>query len=495
MRSSAACLTAVGVLCAWLCGSAAAAGSTTHLYAVGFASDRALAAAIEGQGVIVRRVRAIDVAEIRSGRAGFAALVRRSPGVRFVQLVRPRESAIEPALTTPPGFTTPFEWQFAAVHEELVPQSVLRAAASVTIATIDTGADLTAPDLAAKQPRTYNLRLGNGDVRDTNGHGTFVASLAAGSLTNGEGIAGFGGDARLLVVKASHADGSLSDLDEANAIVYAVDHGARVINLSVGGADTSLTERRGIQYAVDHGALVVAAAGNEFDDGNPVEYPSALLQPVGSNGVGGVGLSVGASTQDGSRAFFSNTGSQISLVAPGDDVFGAVSSLSSTDEYPRVALPGSSAGDYGFSSGTSFSAPEVAGVAALVMAANPLLRANEVAEILKETASGGGAWNPEVGYGVADAAAAVERAQGRGDLLVSGVRTRGHVRLRWFSPTAARYRVSVGVDRRPLRVVLRSTTNTAATFTVHRGHRYLFTVIGLGADGSETTSSSYAVRG
>jgi subtilisin family serine protease len=494
MRSLAASVTAVGVLCAWLCGGAAARGPAKRLYAVGFASDGALAAAVQNDGTVVRRVPAIAVAEIRSGRADFAELVRRNPGIRFVQLVRPRESAIEPALTTPPGFTTPFEWQFAAVHEDLVPQSVLRAAASVTIATIDTGADLTAPDLAAKQPRTYNLRLGNGDVRDTNGHGTFVASLAAGSLTNGEGIAGFGGDAKLLVVKASHADGSLSDVDEANAIVYAVDHGARVINLSVGGTETSLTERRGIQYAVDHGVLVVAAAGNEFEDGNPAEYPSALLQPVGSNGVGGVGLSVGASTQDGARAFFSNTGSQISLVAPGDEVFGAVSSLSSTDEYPRVALPGSSAGAYGFSSGTSFSAPEVAGAAALVMATNPLLRANEVAEILKETASGGG-WNAEVGYGVVDAAAAVARAQGRGDLLVTGIRTRGHVRLRWFSPTAARYRVSVGVDRGPARVVLRGTTNTAATFTVHKGHRYLFTVVGLGADGTETTSSSYAVRG
>ncbi len=443
----------------------------------------------------MRRVRSIAVAEIRSCRTDFAALARRSPGIRFVQLVRPREPALEPALTVAAGFTTPFEWQFATVHEDLVPQSVLRAAASVTIATIDTGADLTAPDLAAKEPRAYNLRLGNDDVRDTNGHGTFVASLAAGSVTNGEGIAGFGGDAKLLVVKASHADGSLSDLDEANAIVYAVDHGARVINLSVGGPDTSLTERRGIQYAVDHGVLVVAAAGNEFDDGNPVEYPSGLLQPVGSNGVGGMGLSVGASTQDGARAFFSNTGSQISLVAPGDEIFGAVSSLSSTDEYPRVALPGSSAGAYGFSSGTSFSAPEVAGVAALVMAANPLLRASEVAEILKESASGRGAWNPELGYGVVDAAAAVARAQGRGDLLVSGTRTRGHVRLRWFSPTAERYRVSVRLDRRPAHVVLRRTTNTAATFAVRKGHRYLFTVVGLGADGTETTSSSYTVRG
>jgi Subtilase family len=494
MRSFAASVTAVGVLCAWLCGGAAAGEPSKRLYAVGFASDRALTAAVDAHGNVVRRLRPIRVAEVRSADGQFAACVRRSPGIRFVQLVRSRESAIEPALITLPGFAAPFEWEFGAAHEDLVPQAVLRAAASVTIAIVDTGADLTAPDLAAKQPRTYNLRLGSSDVRDLNGHGTFVASLAAGSLTNGEGIAGFGGDAKLLIAKASHADGSLTDVDEANAIVYAVDHGARIINLSLGGTDTSLTERRGIQYAVDHGVLVVAAAGNEFAAGNPVEYPSALLQPVGSNGVGGAGLSVGASTANGARAVFSNTGSQISLVAPGDDVFGAVSSLSSTDEYPRTALPGSSAGSYGFGSGTSFSAPAVAGVAALVMAANPLLRSSEVAQILKETASGGGTWNPDVGYGVVDAAAAVARAQGRGDLLVSGVRTRGHVRLRWFSPTAVRYRVSVGVDRRPTRVLLANTTNTTATFIVRRGHRYLFTVIGLTADGSETTSS-YAVRG
>src|SRR5919201_2087331 len=200
MRSFAASVTTVGVLCAWLCGGASARGPAKRLYAVGFSSHPTLAAAVDGQGTVVRLVHAIRVAEVRSADRDFTARVRRSPGIRFVQLVRPRESAIEPALVTPPGFATPFEWQFGVVDEELVPQSVLRAAAAVTIAIIDTGADLTAPDLAAKQPRAYNLRLGNADVRDVNGHGTFVASLAAGSLTNGEGIAGFGGDAKLLIV-------------------------------------------------------------------------------------------------------------------------------------------------------------------------------------------------------------------------------------------------------------------------------------------------------
>ena len=88
-------------------------------------------------------------------------------------------------------------------------------------------------------------------------------------------------------MRAGHADGTFTDVDEAAGIVYAVDHGAKVVNLSVGGPETSFTERRAIDYAVAHGTLLVAAAGNERESGNPAEYPAALLQPVGSNGVGG----------------------------------------------------------------------------------------------------------------------------------------------------------------------------------------------------------------
>jgi hypothetical protein len=495
MRSFAASISAAVLVCASFCGAASARATNPRLYAVGYDSAPALRAALEGRGDVVGRVAPLHVAEVRLESATLAAHARQSPGIRFVQLLRPRASTAEPALLVQPGLAAPYEWEYSSVREDLVPQSVLRAASSVTIAVIDTGADLTAPDLAAKEPRGYNLRSGTADVRDTNGHGTFVSSLAAGSVTNGEGIAGFGGDAKLLVVKASHADGTLTDIDEANAVVYAVDHGANIINLSVGGDETSLTERHGIQYAVDHGVLVVAAAGNEYEDGNPVEYPAALLQPVGSNGQGGAGLSVGASTASGARAFFSNTGSQISLAAPGENVFGAVSSLSPSNEYPRAALPGASNGFYGFASGTSFSAPEVCGAAALVMAANPLMSASEVADVLKQTASGGGSWNPELGYGIVDAAAAVERAQGRQELRVVGVKTRGRIQLRWFSPTAARYRVSVRVDRQPTRVMLSSTTTTSAMFAVRDGHRYVFTVAGFDAGGAETATSTYAVRG
>ena len=326
------------------------------------------------------------------------------------------------------------------------------------------------------------------------GHGTFVSSLAAGSVTNDDGIAGFGGDVKLLVIKASGPDGSFSDVDEANAIAYAVDHGARVINLSVGGTETTETERRGIAYATQHGVLIVAAIGNEYELGNPVEYPAALLQPVGSRGNGGVGLAVGATAEDGERAFFSNTGSQLSLVAPGEHVFGAVASTVEPGSYPTVTLPGSTAGLYGFGTGTSFATPEVAGAVALVMAANPLLRATEVAQILKATASNHGAWNPYTGYGSIDVGAAVAQAQTHTVVSLSGTRVGRLIRLHWGIAGAATYRVSVRPAGKAATVLLQRTTRTSATFRLTRGPRYAFTVTAFDAAGTRLASATANVR-
>jgi len=275
-------------------------------------------------------------------------------------------------------------WQLAAVDGTTVPPSVLHAAAHVEIAVVDTGADMSVPVLAARRPRTYDTRTRTGNVHDANGHGTFVASLAA----------AFSGDARLLIVKAGSSRGAFTDDAEAAAIRYAIGHGARIVNLSIGGPETSPVERAAIRFAVKKGALVVTPAGNNYGMGNPVEYPAALLQPVGSNGAGGTGLVVAAATQSGGRAPFSGSGSWISLAAPGVDVFGALLGRR-----------------YGFGSGTSFAAPQVAGAAALVWAADPALTAQGVAQILEQSASGEGVWSPGLGYGVIDEAAAVGLAQ------------------------------------------------------------------------------------
>ena len=197
-----------------------------------------------------------------------------------------------------------------------------------TIAVIDTGADLGAPDIAAKAPLACNTRTGTADVRDANGHGTFVASLAAGSVTNGDGIAGAGGDAQLMVVKPGSDGGSFTDVDEAAGIMYAVDHGAKIINLSVGGPTTSTTEQRAIQYAIDHGVLRRRRGRQRIRRRQPGRVSGCAaaagrLERRRRRGPRGHRLDGGRP-----RASFANTGSWVSLAAPGEHVFGAVSSAS-----------------------------------------------------------------------------------------------------------------------------------------------------------------------
>lgn len=459
---------------------------------VTYASVDALARVLQRRpAAVLRQIPALRVALLKpAGDAErYAALVADEPGVLRVERAAPRRSRAEPALAAPAGGSAPLQWQYAAIGADRVPPEVARAATAVTIAVVDTGADLLAPDLAAKSPVTRSVRAGKGfDVADVNGHGTFVAALAAGSSSNGEGIAGVAGDAKLVVVQAGGPTGTFTDVEEAAAIVYAVDQGARIVNLSLGGPTTSSTEKRAIDYAVSKGALLVAAAGNSFAEGNPVQYPAALLQPVGSRGVGGRGLAVAASTRAGTRAPFSSTGTHVSLAAPGANVFSAVSASSSRSRYPRTPLPGSSAGLYGYGSGTSFASPQVAGAAALVWAANPTLQATEVASILKETASGAGSWTPELGYGVVDVAAAVARAQRRpapAEFRVDGRRAGTRVDLAWQPlPQAAAYRVAVVQDRGPERVLTNGTSATAASYAVSPGSQYAFTVTALDGSGA-----------
>src|SRR5438067_12291971 len=163
--------------------------------------------------------------------------------------------------------------------------AALAFAQPVTVAVVDTGANVEAPVIAAKHPSTYDIRTRSRDVADTNGHGTQVASI----------IAREGGSSRLLVVRAGSSSGAFTDANEAAGIRYAVEHGARIINLSLGGPRTSAVERAAVRYALAHNVLVIAAAGDDY--ANRPEYPAALL--------GSGGLAVAAVGDNGSRALFS----------------------------------------------------------------------------------------------------------------------------------------------------------------------------------------------
>jgi subtilisin family serine protease len=238
--------------------------------------------------------------------------------------------------------------------------AVLAPAQPVTVAVVDTGANVRVPEIAAKRPVTYDVRTHGRDVRDLNGHGTLVASIVARSS----------GDARLLIIRAGSSSGAFSDANEAAAIRYAVEHGARIVNLSLGGPRTSTVERAAIRYAISRSVLVVAAAGDDY--ASRPEYPAALL--------GSDGLAVAAVMRDGTRALFSNTGPWVSVAAPGEE-------------------------------GTSFAAPLVSAAAARVWTANPRLSVRQVVGLLRRTASGLGKRDDGLGYGVIDVAAAVARAE------------------------------------------------------------------------------------
>ena len=187
-----------------------------------------------------------------------------------------------------------------------------------------------------------------------------------------------------MVIEAADRHGSFTDLDEAAAIVYAVDHGARIINLSLGGPTTSSTERRAVDYAVAKGALLVAAIGNSHGGGNPVEYPAALSSPSAR------AVSADAVSRSGRRRSAVHARRSPTRARTSRSPRPAKASSAPSPRSSRIALSArqpsrrSAAGLYGYASGTSFAAPQVAGAAALVWAANPRLRASEVAAILKQ---------------------------------------------------------------------------------------------------------------
>ena len=422
-----------------------------------------------------------------------AAVVRRLPSLRVVE-VRPRGDvgATRARLAAEPGIVArrarsaaalvrrararrraaagvPLQWQYAAVHADQIAPEIAQAADKLTIAVIDTGADLGAPDLAAKSPVHHSVRARSsrvsGDVTDLNGHGTFVAALAAGSGSNGEGVAGIAGEAQLMIVQAGGPTGAFTDVEEAAAIVYAVDHGARILNLSLGGPSTSTTERRAIDYAVSKGALARRRGRQQLREREPDRVPGRAAPArrlARSRWARPRGCRLDAQRERGLS--FSSTGTHRLARRPRRGrlqcPFGRLSGL----PVPARRASRLRRGLYGYGSGTSFATPQVAGAAALVWAANPQLRADEVATILEQTASGLGAWNAELGYGVLDVAAAVGSGAGPGVCTAAPAdgNARRDARRRWSGRRSRAPRASgsrVARDSEPERVLTAGATS------------------------------------
>lgn len=327
---------------------------------------------------IGRRIPHTRLFSVRTNGASVAAAIRALEQSSAVASVQP--DYVRRAFDTPndPYFTS--AEQYLGTIRAPDAWDVTHGSRLVTIAVVDTGVS-PVEDLAKQLLPGRNFIANSSDTRDdtTISHGTMVAGVAAATTDNGVGIAGVGWDTNVLPVKVLSAQGGGTDFQIAAGIVWAADNGAKVINLSFGGKSPGATLCETVDYAIEKGAVVVAAAGNSGN--NTPMYPAACPGVV----------AVSATDTNGDFAYFSTYGPWLSLAAPG------------------IHITSTRNNSYGSESGTSFAAPIVAGVAALVVAQHPGWSPTEVVWKLESSAQDRGptGLDPYYGYGLLDAFAAL----------------------------------------------------------------------------------------
>jgi hypothetical protein len=338
-----------------------------------------LARALGGDATSLAPLPALVVERARPPR------LRDLPGATYVERLRSRRLA-----WAPNDPFVPKQWHLAtnrAFDFWPTAPSLLR----VRVAVIDSGVDGGHPELADRIVGQRSF-VGGSALQDQQGHGTFVAGLIAAAADNAQGIAGMAPSADLLVAKVVDADGTIDIASEARAIQWAVNQGAQVINMSLGGVrdprdpdnDTfSPLEAAAIGYAKRRGVVVVAAVGN--GDASPRQpwpyatYPAALPHVLGVSAIG----------RDGGSPPFSNRDRIYNdIAAPGQGLLST---------FPRpLTAPFRECAEQGYSScgpdewrrgeGTSFAAPQVSAAAAILLAVRPTLSSEQVTALLTRTA-------------------------------------------------------------------------------------------------------------
>ncbi|WP_425581622.1 type VII secretion-associated serine protease mycosin [Streptomyces stramineus] len=252
---------------------------------------------------------------------------------------------------------------------------------NVTVAVLDTGVDSSVPELNGRVLPGMDMSRKSGSAHDDQvGHGTNMAALIAGRAV-GDGIHGIAPEARILPVKTTDDDRMTTD-DELweKAIRYAVDHGARVINISHGGPGElyqSVRTEAAVKYALSKGSLIFASAGNDGGDGNLPHYP-ALIPGV---------VSVGATDRSGTVTKWSNSASNVTLAASGDEIPGRCNKSE-----------GWCAGR-----GTSQATAITSAAAALIWSKHPDWTNNQVLRVMMDTAgkpTTGTVPSKYIGYGI-----------------------------------------------------------------------------------------------
>jgi serine protease len=279
---------------------------------------------------------------------------------------------------------------------------------NVIVAILDTGIAYEdygdfrqAPDLAQTRfVPGYDFVNDDAHPNDDRGHGTHMAGTIAQSTNNDRGVAGIAFGCSIMPVKVLADDGIGDYFDIARGIYYAAENGAHVLNMSFGGPDRSRTIEQAVAFAYGSGATIICAAGNDFEDGNPPSYPAAYNDYC---------IAVGAVRYDDARAYYSNTGAYLDVVAPGGDLLVDQNG----DGYPDGIIQQTFTTDprkfnYYFFQGTSSAAAHVSGVAALLVSrgvADP----DAVRAAIEGTARDVGptGWDAQYGWGVVDAHAAL----------------------------------------------------------------------------------------
>ena len=339
--------------------------------------------------------------------AAVLSALRSDPLVEAAEPDMQYEAFAEPFQPNDPQYKD--QWHLRQIH---MPEAwTTSAGEGVIVAVIDTGI-ARVPDLAQTEfVDGYNFVDKTTDATDDHGHGTHVAGTIAQSTNNGIGVAGIAFKAKLMPLKVLSASGSGSVADIADAIRFAADHDAKVINMSLGGRMGSRVLGNAVRYAHDHGVVVVCAAGN--DGRGQVSYPAAYPGAV----------AVAATQADEQTTFYSNWGKEIDVAAPGGNTRG--------DEKGGVLQntinPRTKESIYAWYMGTSMASPHVAGVAALIVSQG-VTQPDAVEKVLKATARlpEGKKADNHYGAGIVDASAAlgaVNHKYGAWELAVAGLLT------------------------------------------------------------------------
>ena len=282
---------------------------------------------------------------------------------------------------------------------------------TVVVAIIDTGVAYRngggfaqAPDLASTHfKQGYDFINNDQFADDDNGHGTHVCGTIAQSTNNTLGCAGIAFNTTIMPVKVLGQDGFGDDSQLIEGITFAADHGADVINMSLGGPPPNAAIEDALVYAFNKDVVICAAAGN--NNVNGVEYPAAYPECV----------AVGATNIAGEKASYSNYGAALDVVAPGGGDYAAPGNKPYLVYQQTFAVDKQPSSSFAFrgKQGTSMATPHVAGVAALVRAKNPSWNASEVRGAIASSCYDLGAvgWDRTFGWGLIDANAALHAAK------------------------------------------------------------------------------------